>query len=145
MTDSRAAAVALIQQYEGLRLTPYCCSGGRWTIGYGHTKGIHPLTPEITPETATALLMDDLRDTAAGVEGVLRVPVTQNQFDALVSFAFNCGVDALAKSTLLRKLNAGDAAGAGREFSRWTKAKGLELAGLVRRRAAERVLFEESA
>jgi lysozyme len=137
------AAVAIIQQFEGLRLKPYCCSGGRWTIGYGHTGGIAPLTPEITPETAEALLAGDLRTVAAGVERLIKVPVTQGQFDALVSLAFNCGVDAVARSTLLRKLNKGDPGGAAAEFAKWNRAKGVVLAGLVKRRAAEQALFEE--
>lgn len=136
------AAVALVREFEGLRLTAYCCSGGKWTIGYGHTAGITPLTPDITPETAEALLAADLRDVAFEVQGLLNVPVTQNQFDALVSFAFNCGAGALRRSTLLRKLNAGDAPGAAAEFMRWTRAGGKQLSGLIRRRAAERRLFE---
>lgn len=137
-----AAAVALVQQFEGLRLKPYCCSGGRWTIGYGHTHGITPLTPEITPETAESLLMADLRGVARDVEALVTAPLTQAQFDALVSFAFNCGAGALAQSTLLKKLNAEDYAGAAAEFSRWSRAGGKALEGLTRRRAAERALFE---
>jgi lysozyme len=136
------AAVALVQRFEGLRLEPYCCSGGRWTIGYGHTSGITPLTPAITPEAARNLLADDLAGVALAVENLLTVPVTQGQFDALVSFAFNCGSGALARSTLLRLLNQGDATGAAQQFSRWDKAKGMPLEGLARRRAAERAMFE---
>lgn len=142
MTPS-PAAVALVREFEGLRLTPYCCSGGRWTIGYGHTKEIHPLTPAITPEVAEALLAADLRAVAFEVQGLLNVPVTQSQFDALVSFAFNCGSGALARSTLLRKLNAGNIVGAAAEFRRWNRAGGGPVAGLTRRRAAERTLFEK--
>ena len=78
---------------------------------------------------------------AAQVAALLKVPTKQHQFDALVSFAYNCGIGNLRSSTLLRKLNAGDFPGAALEFHRWNRANGRVLAGLVRRRAAEALLF----
>jgi len=95
----------------------------------------------ITAATAEGILQRDLERVAAQVEPLLKVPVTANQFGALVSFAFNCGVAALCSSTLLRLLNLGDYEGAAGQFERWNKGGGKILAGLVARRAAERALF----
>ena len=91
---------------------------------------------------AEDLLRNDLHATSIPVEGLVRVSVTDNQFAALVSFAFNVGVNNLRNSTLLRKVNAGDFAGAALEFGKWNKAGGRVLAGLTRRRAAEATLFQ---
>ena len=95
----------------------------------------------ITPATADSLLSSGVVQYEKGVTGLVKVAVNQNQFDALVDFAYNLGVNALAGSTLLKKLNAGDFAGAADEFPKWNKAGGKVLKGLVRRRAAERSLF----
>ncbi len=138
------SCVELVKRFEGFRAKPYLCPAGVPTIGYGHTEGVSLADPPITREAAAALLEKDLTVFAAGVARMLAVPVTQNQFDALVSFAYNVGLGNLQQSTLLRRVNAGDHAGAAREFSKWTKAKGVELPGLVQRRAAERALFEEA-
>ena len=137
-----AAAVALVQQAEGLRLDVYCCSGGKWTQGFGRTHGISQFDPPITEETARLWLAEDLARAGGEVEALLKVPATQGQFDSLVSFAYNCGSGALGRSTLLRLLNAGDAAGAANQFSRWDKARGRPLEGLTRRRAEEKRIFE---
>jgi lysozyme len=83
-----------------------------------------------------------VRKFEAGVKRLVKVPLAQGQFDALVSFSFNVGLGALGSSTLLRKLNAGDYRGAAAEFPRWNKAGGKVYEGLTRRRAAERSLFE---
>lgn len=136
--------VELVKRFEGFRAKPYLCPAGVATIGYGHTEGISLSDPAISREAAAALLEKDLANFAAGVARMLAAPVTQNQFDALVSFAYNVGLGNLQRSTLLKKVNAGDLAGAAREFAKWTKAEGVELPGLVRRRAAERALFEEA-
>lgn len=96
----------------------------------------------ITQQQADDYLRRDVRQFERAVARQVRVPLTQGQFDALVSFAFNLGEGALAQSTLLRLLNAGDYAGAAAQFDRWNKAGGRVLPGLVRRRAAERALFE---
>lgn len=138
----------LIKHFEGLRLKAYKCPSGVWTIGYGHTKGVYP-GMEITEELADKFLIDDVWQFEREVEGLILVPVTQGQFDALVSFAFNVGSDidedsipeGLGDSTLLKKLNRGDYAGAADEFPKWVYSRGKKLKGLVRRRAAERDLF----
>lgn len=132
--------IALIKEYEGLRLGAYLCSAGVLTIGYGHTGGVKE-GDLITEQKAEQLLQDDLKKFENGVLRLVRVPVTQNQFDALVSFAFNLGVGNLGKSTLLKMLNDRDYKGAAGQFIRWNKAAGKELAGLTRRRIAESELF----
>ena len=132
--------IALIKEYEGLRLGAYLCSAGVLTIGYGHTGGVKE-GDLITEQKAEQLLQDDLKKFENGVLRLVRVPLTQNQFDALVSFAFNLGVWNLGKSTLLKMLNDRDYKGAASQFIRWNKAAGKELAGLTRRRIAESELF----
>jgi lysozyme len=138
----------LIKQFEGLRLKAYLCPAGVWTIGYGHTKGVYP-GMVITEELADKFLIDDVWQFEREVESLVQVPVTQGQFDALVSFAFNVGSDidedtiaeGLGDSTLLRKLNRGDYAGAADEFPKWNKSRGRVVRGLTVRRSAERALF----
>jgi lysozyme len=110
------------------------------TVGFGHTKGVNINDPAITEEEADRLLIEDLKLYEKPVSEMVKVPINQNQFDALVSFAFNLGTAALRGSTLLKKLNAGQPCAA--EFDRWIYAAGKALPGLVRRRAAERRLFE---
>jgi len=133
----------IIQCYETLRLTAYLCPAGKWTIGWGHTgPDVYPgLT--ITADEADQLFQTDLARFETAVDELLAVPVTGNQFSALVCFTYNVGEgdDGLAGSTLLRKLNAGDLDGAAREFPRWNRSKGRVLLGLTRRRASERALF----
>lgn len=135
-----ASGRAMIASHEGLRLKAYLCPANVWTIGYGHTgKDVTPnLT--ITKEVADHLLAKDLRRFEAAVNDLCKV-TTQNQFDALVSFAFNLGENALEESTLRRKHNDGDYAGAKAEFGRWVNAGGKKLAGLVNRRAEEAELY----
>lgn len=134
------AGIALIQAHEGLRLTAYRDSGGVWTIGYGSTGGVRR-GMTITRDQAVLRLYHDLDTAEAAVNNRVTVPLSQPQFDALVSLVFNIGGGAFRKSTLLQKLNVGDSAGAANEFMRWVKAKGRVLGGLVTRRAAERALF----
>ena len=133
----------LTKQFEGLDLNAYQDQVGVWTIGYGHTgKDVHPgLT--ITQQQADNLLMQDTQSAAAAVNRLVTVAINQDEFDALVDFVFNLGQNALAGSTLLRKLNAGDFAGAAAEFPKWCHAGGKVVAGLVRRRQAEQQLFEQ--
>ena len=135
------AGLDLIKQFEGLYLKAYRCPAGVPTIGYGHTAGV-AMGQTITQQQADDYLRRDVRQFERAVARLVSVPLTQGQFDALVSFAFNLGEGALAQSTLLRLLNAGDYAGAAAQFDRWNKAGGRVLPGLVRRRAAERALFE---
>ena len=135
--------IALIKQYEGLRLTTYKDAVGITTIGYGHVE--NPIPPggtrTITAEDAEQILREDLQRFEHDVNNMLTVEVTQNQFDALVSFAFNLGPANLKSSTLLRKVNSGDFNGAAEEFPKWNHAGGQVLAGLTARRNAEKTLF----
>ncbi|SFQ45605.1 lysozyme [Geopseudomonas sagittaria] len=133
--------LALIRQFEGLRLRAYKCPAGIPTIGYGHTAGVK-MGQEITRERAEELLLAEVDRFAGYVERLVTVPLTQGQFDALVAWTYNLGPGALEKSTMLRRLNAGDYASAAAELERWNRAGGQVLAGLVRRRAAERAMFE---
>ncbi|MHA8112652.1 lysozyme [Kosakonia cowanii] len=137
--------ISLIKQFEGLRLTAYQDSVGVWTIGYGWTQPVDGkpirLGMTIKEETAERLLRTGLVGYESDVSKLVKVKLTQGQFDALVSFAYNLGARALSTSTLLQKLNAGDYAGAADEFLRWNKAGGKVLPGLTRRREAERALF----
>lgn len=130
----------LTETSEGLRLKAYQDSVGVWTIGYGHTKGVRQ-GDVITKEQAEAYLMQDIQSAVQDVERLVRCPITQGQFDALVDFTFNLGAANLAKSTLLAKLNVRDYEGAADEFHRWNRAGGKVLAGLTSRREAEEALF----
>lgn len=132
--------IALIQDSEGLRLKAYKDSVGVPTIGWGHTGDVQMGT-SITRAQAETLLREDLHDFERAVTRLVRVPINQNQFDALVCFSFNVGAKALENSTLLRLLNAGNFAGAASQFPNWNKAGGQILKGLVTRRAAEQKLF----
>ena len=136
--------LALTEQCEGLRLTAYQDSVGVWTIGYGHTGAdVHPgLT--ITQQQASALLLKDVASAVATVNRLVKVALTQNQFDALVDFVFNAGAGNFASSTLLRVLNTGDYAAAAAQFPRWVHAGNQILPGLVARRNAEQALFLEA-
>lgn len=140
------AGLDLIKSFEGLRLKAYRDSVGVWTIGWGHTSTARP-GMQITEEHAEELLRADLADAERAVTRQITVPLTQNQFDALVSFTFNLGSGALSKSTLRRLLNAEDYKGAADQFPRWNKGRVngalVVLKGLTRRRVAERKLFLE--
>lgn len=133
----------LLKQHEGLRLKAYpdpASGGDPWTIGYGHTHGVKQ-GDEITAEQAEDFLLEDLGWVEDCLARVVRVPLAQAQFDALASLIFNIGAPGFERSTLLRKLNAGDYAGAAEEFGRWNMAAGAVNAGLTRRRGDERALF----
>lgn len=138
------SAVDLIKASEGLRLTAYRDSAGILTIGYGSTGGIKP-GQKITPEQAEAMLVDDLDEAADAVRKLVTVPLTQGQFDALCSFVFNLGAGRLRDSTLLRLLNQGKYGEAAAQFRFWVMAGGKPLPGLIKRRAAERALFDGAA
>ncbi|MBY5147009.1 lysozyme [Enterobacter hormaechei] len=137
--------IALIKQFEGCKLTAYQDSVGVWTIGYGWTQPVDGKSIRagmtIKQETAERLLKTGLVSYESDLSRLVKVGLTQGQFDALVSFTYNLGARSLSTSTLLRKLNAGDYAGAADEFLRWNKAGGKVLKGLTRRREAERALF----
>lgn len=130
----------IIKSSEALRLRAYLCPAGIPTIGWGHTRGVK-VGDMCTHLQAEQFLREDCRDAERAVNARVKVPLTQNQFDALVSFVFNVGGGAFASSTMLRKLNAGDYAGAAEQFPRWNKSGGKVLRGLTLRRERERSLF----
>jgi lysozyme len=143
--NTSEAGLKLIKQLEGLRLKAYRCPAGIWTIGYGHTSAAG--APEvrenmrISREEAETILKRDLAHFEDAVSSMVKVPLTDNRFDTLVSFAFNCGVAALRRSTLLKRVNAGAFDAVPGELMKWTRADGKELPGLVRRRRAEAALW----
>ena len=136
-----ADGLALVKEFEGLRLKAYKCPAAVWTIGYGHTSaaGSPEVNPgmEITKDEAEEILKRDMVQYEAGVEKLVKVELTQGQFDALVDFAYNAGVGALAKSTLLKRVNEERFDDVPAEFMKRTKGGVKELPGLVRRRRAE--------
>lgn len=137
----------LIKEFEGLRLEAYYCIAGKLTLGYGSTGSHVKRGMIITKEQAEKLLIKDLAVFEKAVSEAVKVKINENQFAALVSFSFNCGAGALRRSTLLKKLNAGDSIGAANEFPKWCKytdpktRKRKVAKGLARRRKAERELF----
>lgn len=143
--EHSSAARNLIERFEGKRNDAYpdpATGGEPWTIGVGHVgpevhEGLH-----WTDDQVREALDADLARFDAGVTALIgRAPTTQNQFDALVSFAFNLGLGNLGKSTLLSRHRVGDYAGAALEFLKWNRAGGKVLNGLTRRRAAEAALY----
>ena len=137
--------IEFIKQFERLMLKPYTCPAGYLTVGYGHlVKPGYKLTWDITEEEADKLLREDVELAERAVSRLVRVALNQGQFDALVSFTFNLGSGALQRSTLRQKLNRGEYVDAADEFSRWVLAGGRRLSGLVRRRAAEKLVFMEA-
>lgn len=141
-----AEGLEIIKKAEGLRLKPYKCPAGVWTIGFGHTYGVTENTAPISKEDAEDLLKDDLKQFENGVLELVTYPeLNSNQFSALVSFAFNVGLGNLKRSTLLRLLNEGRPLAASQQFARWNKAAGKVLRGLTKRREAERQLFLKPA
>ena len=138
-----------LKQWEGLKTKAYKDSGGVWTIGYGHTAMAGEPKPRagmvITAAEAESILLKDLTQYEAAVESLVKVELNDNQFAALVSFAFNVGIGAFKNSTLLKKLNQGDFNAVPTELMKWTKAGGKKLQGLVNRRQAEGYLWMEGA
>ena len=138
--------LALIKEFEGCKLQSYKCPAGVWTIGIGSTRyadGTPVKANQALPNEAAAmaLLKDTITLYELDVTSLVKVPITQNQFDALVSFAYNVGLSALNDSTLLRFHKAGDYAAAKLQFARWDKNDGKVMKGLTRRRAAEAALY----
>lgn len=144
LTTSAAGRKAITER-EGNVLTAYQDSVGIWTIGVGHTSaaGLPKVSKglKITAAESDDILSRDLKTFETGVRAAVTVPLHQNEFDALVSVALNIGVGAFSKSTLVKKLNAGDRAGAADQFLVWNKAGGKVLKGLTTRRQAERKQF----
>lgn len=139
--------LALIREFEGFRSKPYLCPAGVPTIGYGSTRyedGTHVTLKDepIDQARANAIMRTTLaREYEPAVQRYVKVPLTQGQYDALVDFAYNAGAKNLLQSTLLKKLNAKNYAGASKEFEKWVYGGGKVLPGLVRRRKAEQALF----
>jgi lysozyme len=137
-----SAGLALVASFEGLRLAPYQDVAGVWTIGYGHTLNVVPKTHKLASAAAAkVLLRTDLTIYASAVRRLVRAPLTQRQFDALVSLAYNIGVGNFESSTLRKQLNAEHYARAANQFLAWNRAGGKVQPGLVRRRQAERAMF----
>lgn len=130
----------LIKKYEGCKLRAYKCPAGVWTIGFGHTGNVKE-GQTISQEQADALFDKDVQRFVDGVNKCVKVEINQNQFDALVSFAYNLGVSALQKSTLLQYVNKKQFDKAAQEFDRWVKADGKVYKGLQNRRNSEEALF----
>lgn len=135
------AGKQIVMKSEGCRLEAYLCPAGKWTIGYGHTGDVKR-GDRITQHQAESILAVDLQKTEMAVEQ-MAPGANANQFSAMVSLAFNIGIGAFEKSTLLKHFLAGRNHAAALEFSKWTKANGKQLPGLVRRRAEEAALFLE--
>ena len=138
--------IQLVKSFEGCFFNAYLCPAKVWTIGYGSTKypNKKPVKQgdKITQQEAETLLSDTLDEFSKGVYKLIKVELNDNQFSALVSFAFNLGVGALSKSTLLKKVNANpNDKTIENEFMRWVSAGGKKLNGLVRRRTAESKLY----
>ena len=133
--------IDLIKNFEGFSPVPYRDAAG-WSIGYGHYMGASPTTSTVDLLQADALLNQDSAWAVRAVQNDVTVPLSQDQFDALVSLVYNIGARAFANSTLLRKLNAADYAGAASQFDVWNKSSGSVNQALVARRASERALFE---
>lgn len=133
-----------IADVEGNKLHSYLDTGGVWTIGVGHTSDagfkVGP-NQQITYDKSMELLAIDAKEAEDAINRLVKVPLTQNQFDALVSFVFNLGEGQFAASTLLRKLNAKDYVGAADQFPRWNKDNGKEVLGLTKRRHLEQSVF----
>ena len=142
------AGIDLIKSFEGCRLKSYpdpATGGEPYTVGYGHTTAAGPPAVRrgltITDQEATDILKADLAKFEAAVSKALTKTPTPNQFAAMVSLCFNIGPGAFAKSSVVRKFNASDVAGAANSFLLWNRAAGKVMAGLTRRREAERKLF----
>lgn len=146
MMKTSDKGLALIKQFEGFSARPYLCPAGVPTIGYGATyypdgRRVTMQDKPVSEADASVMLRAMLASYEAGIARYVQVPLTQGQYDALVSFAYNLGLSALKSSTLLRLLNLRDYAGAAAQFARWNRAGGKVLPGLTRRREAERVMF----
>lgn len=130
--------IDLIKKFEGFSSDVYTCPSGYETIGYGHLiQESESFNDAISKEEAEKLLRVDVRYAEMGVLNLIHVPMTNNQFDALVSFTFNLGIGALQRSTLRKKVNLKLNSEVAHEFSRWTFAKGKRLKGLMLRRKIE--------
>jgi len=138
------AGIAFTSQHEGRRYVAYQDSGGVWTCGDGHTDGVGPSTT-CDDALADEWLIQDTQMASNAVNNLVSVPLTQNEFNALVDFTFNCGIHAFSQSTMLILLNSGDYAGAALQFERWDLCDGKVVAGLLNRRKDEETEFDSSS
>jgi GH24 family phage-related lysozyme (muramidase) len=144
MRNISKTGLDVIKRFEGFSPTVYICPAGYPTIGYGHLVKPHErerFARGITAEQAESLLRQDVESAERAVLRLITVPLTDGQFDALVSFTFNLGAGALQRSTLRRRVNRGDHAGVPPEFRKWVWAGGRKLQGLVRRRGEETSIY----
>jgi lysozyme len=132
--------IELIKAFEGFKAEAYLCPANVWTIGYGTTSGVRR-GQIVTIKEAEELLQKDLEKFERSVNSLVKVKLTQDQFDALISFVYNVGSGNFRGSTLLSLLNQGDYASVPFQMARWNRANGRVLAGLTRRRKAEGDLF----
>lgn len=142
MRTMNDAGFALLKAHEGLKLQAYLCPGGVLTIGYGHTGDVKPLQ-QITIEEAERLLQKDVARFERCINHSVLIPLTSNQFSALVCFAFNIGAEAFLRSTLLNLLNRGWYEQVPAQLMRWTMSRGVELPGLITRRKDEAALWNK--
>ncbi len=133
--------LSLIKKFEGCEYNAYKCAAGVLTIGYGHTEGVKE-DDLVTQQEADKLLEKDIKIFEEIVLDAVEMPLSQHQFDALVSWTFNLGGGNLNASTMLKVLNKGDYENVPAQIKRWNKAGGKVLEGLIRRREAEALLFE---
>jgi len=133
--------LSLIKKFEGCELKAYRCAANVLTIGYGSTKGVTE-DMEITKEEAESLLKEEMHEYEGYINDMVKVPLEQHQFDAMVSWVFNLGSGNLSSSTLLKKLNNSEYDEVPAQIKRWNKAGGKVLDGLIRRREAESLLFQ---
>lgn len=133
--------LSLIKKFEGMELEAYKCAAGVWTIGYGHIKDVKE-GDVITKAEADEMLVHEIEEYENYVNTAVTVPLSQCQFDAIVSWVFNLGNGNLRASTMLKVINSGDHAGVPAQIKRWNKAGGKVLEGLIRRREAEALLYE---
>lgn len=131
-----------MRAFEGFKATPYKCLGGVWTVGYGHTgPDVTADSPAITEAEADRLLALDALGAARSVVRLIRIPLTDGQFDALTDFAFNLGGGALQRSRLRAVVNREEHERVTEELLRWTRAGGVVVRGLLRRRQAEADMY----
>ena len=140
-----ALATPVVMHFEGRFNTSYADPIGIPTICWGHSGAEVKLGQKLSTEACKGLLLDDLLTANRAIDSCVTVPLSAHQRGAFASFAFNVGGGKFCRSSLLKKLNAGDAAGACAELSKWVYAGGEKLPGLIRRRAAERALCEGKA
>ena len=138
--------IELIKRFEGFSPSPYKDAVGIWTIGYGSThyptgRAVSEHDSALTDQAAALLIFNTIGQYEDAINHFVTVKLTQNQFDALVSFTYNCGIQNFRNSTLLKLLNFGDYKKASNEFTKWTHAAGKIVAGLVKRRLSEKNLF----